>query len=50
VCESKITSLEGLKVDVELRARVSAYIEGEVERSKREASGAGDAEEGVKVS
>lgn len=35
-CESKIGSLEELVVDEELRERVGKYIEGEIERSKRE--------------
>lgn len=35
-CESKIGSLEELVEDSELRERVGKYVQGEIERSKRE--------------
>jgi hypothetical protein len=45
-----VATLEGLQADEELRARVRSYVDGEIERSKREDTGAGEVEEGVKVS
>lgn len=35
-CESKITSFDKLKPDEELRERAKGYVDGEVERSKKE--------------
>jgi protein MPE1 len=52
-CESKVASLEGLKVDDDLRNRIKGYVEAEIERSKREDTGAAEEGEegtGVKVS
>ena len=34
-CESKVASLDKLREDPELRARVRSYVEGEIERSKK---------------
>lgn len=34
-CESKVASLDKLKEDPDLRAKVKTYVEGEIERSKK---------------
>ena len=34
-CESKVSSLDRLTEDVELRAKVKAYVEEEIERSRK---------------
>lgn len=36
VCESKIASLNKLKIDEALRRRVKSYVDGEIQRSKQE--------------
>lgn len=36
VCESKVPSLDKLKLDAELREQVKGYVDGEIERSKKE--------------
>lgn len=35
-CESRVASLDSLKPDDELRQKVKGYVDGEIERSKRE--------------
>ncbi len=44
-CESKVQSLDKLKEDPELRARVRRYVEGEIERSKKK----GEEEDGSRT-
>jgi protein MPE1 len=36
VCESKVASLDKLRPDEELREKVKGYVDGEIERSKKE--------------
>lgn len=45
-CESKISSLKGVKVDEEVKKQVDEFVEVEVERRKQERKAAGDDGEG----
>jgi protein MPE1 len=51
-CESKVASLDKVTEDADLRLKIKAYIEEEIEKSKREASPGGGhhdlPEDGVK--
>lgn len=49
MCESKVPSLDALKVDEELRERVKGYVEGEIERSKKEEEKEEEDKKDVKV-
>ena len=47
VCESKVASLDKLNVDEDLRNRVKVYIDGEIERSRKEEKEEKDGEDGA---
>lgn len=42
MCESKIASLDKLKLDQDLRDKVKGYVDGEIERSKKDAAADGE--------
>lgn len=42
MCESKIASLDKLQSDMELREKVKGYVDGVIERSKKDAAAEGE--------